>query len=203
MDAIHVKELNEYNPGYKDRHLIWCKVYFKMINADPDFELLCEIDKWRFVALVMLELQLKEPVPLNEEYLKRKGFDFKKRPMSLSLHMLHNLVDVVTERNATVTQSRLEESRLEEKRKEDRDVIFLDFEDAQKLYPGTKRGVETELTDFRKKHADWKDVCPALELAIRMQITKREEMANRKEFVPPWKNFKTYLYQRCWESQIG
>ena len=119
MKTIHIRELDKHNPGYKDRHLIWCKVYFKMINADPNFELLCEIDKWRFVALVMLELQLKEPVPLNEEYLKRKGFDFKKRSMSLSLQMLHNLVECVEVRNATVTQNRIEESRVEEKRKDE------------------------------------------------------------------------------------
>lgn len=115
MESIHVRELGEYNPGYKDRHLIWCKVYFKMINADPNFELLCEIDKWRFVALVMLELQIKNPVPLDKEYLKRKGFNFKKRAMSLTLKMLHNLVEV---RNESVTQNRIDKSREEEKRKE-------------------------------------------------------------------------------------
>ncbi len=130
MDAVHIKNLDLYNPGYKDRSLIWCKVYFSMINADPGFELLCEIDKWRFIALVMLELQLKKPVPLNEKYLERKGFDLDNRPMSLTLKMLHNLIECVTEDSnvcyAHVTQSRVEKSRIEEKRgeKKRKDRLF-------------------------------------------------------------------------------
>jgi hypothetical protein len=101
METIHVKNLEKYHPGYKDRNLIWCKTYFKMLNSDPEFELLCEIDKWRFIALVMLELQIKKPVPNDPQYLKRKGFDLRRRPICLTLQMLHNLVEVC---NDSVTQ---------------------------------------------------------------------------------------------------
>ena len=34
-----------------------------------------ETDKWRLVAFIMLELQIKKPVPLNKEYLKRGDLD--------------------------------------------------------------------------------------------------------------------------------
>ncbi len=71
--AVHVKNLEKYHANYKDRTLIWCKVYFTMLNADPEFEMVEEIDKWRLLAFVMLELQIKKPVPLNDKYLKRKG----------------------------------------------------------------------------------------------------------------------------------
>jgi hypothetical protein len=106
-----------------------------MINADPNFEMLCEIDKWRFVALVMLELQIKQPIPLDPEYLKRKGFDLKKRAMSLTVQMLHNLIEV---RNETVTQIRVEESRVEKKREEKKekylDFVFLTSDEHKKLF---------------------------------------------------------------------
>lgn len=115
MDYIHVKEIEKHNPGYKDRILIWCKTYFSMINADPDFEMLCEIDKWRLIAFIMLELQIKKPVPLDKEYLIRKGFDLEKRPISLTLQMLHNFLEV---RNAGVTQSRVEKSRVKKNKVE-------------------------------------------------------------------------------------
>jgi len=65
-----------------------------MVNAEPEFELLDEIDKWRFIALIILQLQIKRPVPLNEDYLTRKGFNLKKRPIALTLKMLHNFVEV-------------------------------------------------------------------------------------------------------------
>lgn len=153
MDTIHIINLEEHNPGYKDRNLIWCKVYFKMINADPNFEMLCEIDKWRFVALVMLELQIKQPIPLDLEYLKRKGFDFKKRAMSLTIQMLHNLIEVC---NETVTQSRVEKSRKEEKREEKKekhlDFVFLTPEEykelTEKLGDSLTASLIEELNDY-------------------------------------------------------
>ena len=96
MKYVHIKSLESYHPGYRDRKLQWCKAYFTMLNADPDIEMLCEIDKWRFLAFIMLELQMQKPVPLNEAWLTRKGFNLKKRPMLLTLQMLHNFVELGT-----------------------------------------------------------------------------------------------------------
>lgn len=100
MDYLHIKNIEKYHPKYKDRQLTWCKTYFSMINADPEFELLDEIDKWRFVCFVMLELQLKKEVPLDDQYLSRKGFNLKIRPISKTIQMLHTLVEI---RTKTVT----------------------------------------------------------------------------------------------------
>lgn len=133
MKYLHIKKLEDYNPGYQDRTLIWCKVYFKMINADHDFEMLCEIDKWRFVAFVMLELQSKSPVPLDEDYLTRKGFEFKKRRLSETISSLSQSIEIinVTEefetRYDSVTQSREEKSRVEDSRV---DISYPVFEES-------------------------------------------------------------------------
>lgn len=122
MKYINVRNLEKYNPGYKDRSLIWCKIYFNMINADPDFEMLEEIDRWRFIAFIMLQIQSKKPTPIIEAYLSRKGFDLKKRSISKTVQCLSNLIEVsensnVTEefevRNNSVTQSRVDKSRKE------------------------------------------------------------------------------------------
>lgn len=94
MKYLHIKNLEKYHPGYKDRHLIWCKAYFNMLNADHEFEMLEEVDKWRFVAFIMLELQLKKDIPLDPDYLNRKGFDLEKRPIALTLKTLHALVEI-------------------------------------------------------------------------------------------------------------
>lgn len=94
MQYIHVRKLEKYHPGYKDRDLVWCKAYFTMINSEPEFELMEETDKWRFIAIIMLELQTKAPIPLDKRYLQRKGFDLRKRPMSLTLQMLQKYVEV-------------------------------------------------------------------------------------------------------------
>lgn len=102
IQYLHVKKVETYHPGYKDRPLRWCKADFKMINADPEFMCLDEIDKWRFLAFIMIELQMQKPVPLTDKFLVQKGFDFKKRPLSLTLKMLHTFVEL---RNESVTES--------------------------------------------------------------------------------------------------
>lgn len=94
MKCLHIKKIDKYHPGYKDRELKWCKIYFAILTGDPEFELLEEIDKWRFVAFIILELQLKRPIPLNEEYLRRKGFDLKKRPIFKTLQMLQKFTEI-------------------------------------------------------------------------------------------------------------
>lgn len=96
MEYIHIKNLEKFHPGYKDRKLQWCKAHFNMINANPEFEVLTEVDKWRFLTLIMLELQAQRPIPLDENYLKRKGMT-DKRPISLTIKMLHNFINIVSE----------------------------------------------------------------------------------------------------------
>ena len=75
------------------------------------------------------------------------------------------------------------------------------FETARKEYPGTKRGLETEFTNFRKKHKDWKQVITLLSPAIRKQIDLRTRLKEQNKFVPEWKHFQTWINQRCWEEE--
>ena len=98
MEYIHIRSLEKYHPGYKDRDLKWAKIFFDLVQGDPEFELIKdEIDKWRFVSMICLELQAKKPLPDIEDYWIKKGFNIKKRPISLTLQMLHNFLEVVTE----------------------------------------------------------------------------------------------------------
>jgi len=135
MQYLTIKNLEKYHPGYKDRSLIWCKIYFSMLNSDYEFEMLDEIASWRYVKFIMLQIQTKKPVPLNESWLKKKGFDFKKQPMSVTLKMLHKFIDLVTECNETVTQSRVEKSREEEEKKPLRlhDFVLISEKEAKRL----------------------------------------------------------------------
>lgn len=77
------------------------------------------------------------------------------------------------------------------------------FEAAQKLYPGRKRGAPTEFEDFKRKHKDWRDVVDCLQPALKILIAEREKNLRENKFVPPWKNFKTWLYNRCWEEALN
>ncbi len=74
------------------------------------------------------------------------------------------------------------------------------FDQARVLYRkyGTVRGNATEFADFKRKHRDWKAVLPLIRKAIDDQAFWRAVAIG---FVPPWKNFKTWIYQRCWEEE--
>ena len=80
----------------------------------------------------------------------------------------------------------------------DNENIFNSF---RKLYPGTKRGNETEFKNF-KKHKDWKSVLPTLESAILNQIASRNKKIELRQFIPEWKHIQTWINQRCWEEEI-
>jgi len=111
MQYIHIKNIEDYHSGYKDRTLIWAKVYFKLIT-NPKYAHIPEVDKYRLIAFICLELQFQEPVPINEVYLTGIGFDLQKRPISLTLQMLQNFVEPVTESQKPLLH-RVEESRVD------------------------------------------------------------------------------------------
>lgn len=155
MQFIHVRSLEKYHPGYKDRVLTWGKIFINMAEGDPETEMIeNEIDWGRYVKIILLELRAQKPLPNNDRFWIRKGFDLKKRPMSLTLKMLHSFIDIVTEdsevRNDSVTQIREEKIRKEEEKEEEnvtppppekekeekqkfREFVFLTKKEFQKL----------------------------------------------------------------------
>lgn len=98
MEYIHVRTLEKYHPGYKDRELKWAKIQFGMVQGDPDCEMITdEIDFGRLIKLILLELQARKPIPIDDIYLTKKGFNLKKRPISLTINMLQNFLTIVPE----------------------------------------------------------------------------------------------------------
>lgn len=77
------------------------------------------------------------------------------------------------------------------------------FEQFRKAYLGTKRGLTTEFEFFKKKTKDWKDVLPLLTPALIHQTEVRRRKSAHGEFVPYWKNLKTWIGNRCWEEEEG
>jgi hypothetical protein len=211
MRYLHIKKLEDYQPGYKDRNAIWCKAYFKMINADPEFEMLCEIDKWRFLAFIMMEVQIKNPVILDEEYLTRKGFDFRKRSLQQTIDAIQKSVQIVndlmqplesihvTEESTTVLRNNetcvtTEEKRREEKRREEKIYSAFDFEFVWKKYPkpvGKKKAV-VHFNASVKSEADFKDINAALENYLKTKEVKNGYIQNGSTWFNNWRDYINY-----------
>lgn len=71
--------------------------------------------------------------------------------------------------------------------------LKADFERFRKLYPGRKRGHETELKTLQK-HKDWKEVIPLLLPAVKLYA----EQTKGSKYI---KNLQTWLNNRCWETE--
>lgn len=78
--------------------------------------------------------------------------------------------------------------------------LLQEFRDFMALYPGTKRGLETEFRQF-KKHRDWKEVLPILKTSVENYIAWRSaQMMKAGVFVPAIPHLSTWINQRRWET---
>ena len=75
------------------------------------------------------------------------------------------------------------------------------FDSARKAYPGTKLGLDTEWKNFLK--ANKPEISDLLMLAIEKEKAYKEKCALLGSFVAPWKNFKTWVNQKCWEQEFS
>ncbi len=87
-----------------------------------------------------------------------------------------------------------------------KEEAILIFDEARKLYSGSKKGLKTEYSNFvwRSKHPIAgkpkfviAEVLPLLKPAIDQQIIWRKADGRY------WKNFQTWINQRCWEEEVA
>lgn len=75
------------------------------------------------------------------------------------------------------------------------------FDLFRKQYPGTKRSLETEFSNFQMKHKNWKEILPLLATSLKNQIESRAQKEQQGEWVPPWKHLRTWINNRGWEEE--
>ena len=82
--------------------------------------------------------------------------------------------------------------------------ISVVFDAFRKEYPGTKRGLKTELALFLKK-SDFKNnpgIVHLLLPALEREKLNKSELSKSNGFVPNWKNLKTWINNKCWEQEF-
>ena len=160
----------------------------KLPNIEEFSNHLHKINDDKYFLIDFVEFQYG--LPLNDKSpVHKKVINILKRykiPDTLYDTLSHRVLDTGKEK---------EKDKDMEK---DMDKYKDTFNRARILFGGTKRGNDTEFENFKKKHSDWKNVLPLLEPAINAQIGWRK---NYTGFVPEWKNFQTWINQRCWEDE--
>lgn len=74
------------------------------------------------------------------------------------------------------------------------------FEAFRKAYNGTKRGLQTEYSNLKKKHKDYSIIIPKLLGIYEIQDIRRNAMKLRGDWIPQLPNLQTYINQRRWEE---
>lgn len=133
--VLHVRNLEKYHPGYKDRTLTWAKIKFSMVQGDPECEMLDEIDWGRFVKFILLELEAQRPIPLNDDYLLRKGINTKNRPIYKTINMLQEFIVIDTVENLfSCLEREKEEEKDKEEEKEEEKMVVRNKDTSQTIF---------------------------------------------------------------------
>lgn len=80
--------------------------------------------------------------------------------------------------------------------KREKDELKAQFETFRKKYPGKKRGLDTEYSNFQKRHKDWREVIPILDAAVEAYIAQMR--GQPQQYI---KHLQTWLNNRCWEDE--
>jgi len=126
---------------------------------------------------------------LEEEQLKRKAFSESRRNNIEGI----NQYSKQPKKTAHMTSHMENENESIIKNEIEKNI----FEEIRKLYPGTKRGLETEFDNFKKKHSDWKEILTHLKPDLENQILARKKSTG---FIPQWANFATWINQSKFEE---
>jgi hypothetical protein len=78
--------------------------------------------------------------------------------------------------------------------------ISIIFEAFRQAYPGTKRGLKTELEYFIKNNDP--ETVHLLSPALEKEKNHKSKSKSLGLFVPEWKNLKTWISQKCWEQEF-
>ena len=98
MQTIHIKNLEEYQPKYKDgRRLIWIRWDIDSLG-DLKITKLNPVQKWLFIGLICLEVKEQQAIPLDEKWLSER-LGIEKKHIYKHLLMLQTLELIVISRN--------------------------------------------------------------------------------------------------------
>jgi len=81
-------------------------------------------------------------------------------------------------------------------------LLKAEFDTIRKGYPGTRRSLEVEWENFRKKYSP-ADVIPLLQPAIDRGKAYREGCAAVKAWCEGWPHFSTWINQARWTQEYG
>ena len=197
---------------WKDKNLTWNeKILFLEIDSYTSKDKDCYFSNEYISDLLSINITNASKTIsslIEKGYIIKTKFDGRKRYVKTALSystmqtcqkeqpsLAHdNIISIDSNKENNKTNNK-EEKELKEK--------FDAFVLAYKKAGGRVRSVDTEFNDFTKRHKDWKQVIPYLEMALQREIKARNQAKANNKFYPAIKNLITYLgKQRAWEMYV-
>ncbi|MCP4537808.1 MAG: hypothetical protein GY832_11750 [Chloroflexi bacterium] len=73
---------------------------------------------------------------------------------------------------------------------------LLNLDEARRIWPGKKRGLQTEFANFCRQHKDWEELLEDKGIAMCVSVMRANQLY-REGF---WPMFATFVNQRRWEE---
>ncbi len=76
------------------------------------------------------------------------------------------------------------------------------FDQFRIIYPGSKRGLDVEFDNFKKKHPNYNQLMQELIPAIEAQIKQKNKLRSENKFTPEWPHLQTWINNSRWTEEI-
>lgn len=128
-------------------------------------------------------------------------YTFYEEPYKDNPHVENPNMDNQTQINTnTINEG---DNKIKKEKEKELKEKFDAFVLAYKKAGGRVRNKDTEFNDFTRRHKDWRQVIPYLEIALQREIKERNQAKANNKFYPEIKNLITYLgKQRAWEMYV-
>ena len=174
--------------------------YFGSISVQKRLDTRAEKSNKRRVA-VLRRWEMNEDINTNEIQNEiQNEYNCNTNVIQNDTNVIQNDTNLI--QNDTKESKGKENKEKENKEKENKEKINKKekFENFRKIYPGTKKSLETEYANFLKKTQNSDEIVELLQPAIENQMKIREEKQENGQWVSEWKHLQTWINQRCWEE---
>ena len=189
MQTIHIKNLEEYQPKYKDgRRLIWIRWDIDSLG-DLKITKLNPVQKWLFIGLICLEVKEQQAIPLDEKWLSER-LGIEKKHIYKHLLMLQTLELIVISRNEMSPTEQTDITDRTDITKHNNTPHF-DFDSLWLKYPSKvgKKEAERHFHASVKLEQDWIDIQTSLTNYLNSDRVKKNFIQDGDRWFKGWRDW--------------
>ena len=194
MEYIHVKNIENYQPSYKDgRRLIWVRWEIDCLGDHKIFQL-TPAQRWLFLGLICLETRNQDEIPIDDDWLCGQ-IGYPKQHISKDLKMLQTLELVVTKCNEeSKSLCPTDRQMLKQTEVKTESNVHFDFNLVWDKYPNKvgKKDAERHFKASMKTNEDFSSIQTALDNYCKSARVRKGYVMNGGRWFLNWQDWVNY-----------